>query len=74
MPESPVPAGVARSLDEQLHRVRTELAADHPELSPEQVRALVEAAARQFSEAKITEFVPILVRRHIDAALRHTAA
>ncbi len=67
-------ADVAADLDQQVVRVAERLVADYAgKVSDEQVRRLVDDAFRQFGEARITQFVPVLVARSVRDALRGAA-
>ncbi len=62
---------VAADLDEQVVRVAERLVAEYAgRVSDEEVRRLVDDAFRHFAQARITQFVPVLVDRSVRSALR----
>ena len=65
---------VTAGLDQQVVRVAERLVADYAgQVSDAQVRRLVDDAFRQLGEARITQFVPVLVDRSVRDALRGVA-
>ena len=68
------PAG-RENLSAQLGRVADDLAHAHPEIPPQKIHAMVETSASSLREgAKLTEFIPVLVRTQVATALRRSAA
>ena len=56
-----------------VERLVTELSAKYPHSDPSEVAALVSASADSFANAKITEFVPVLIGQQVDRQLRASA-
>lgn len=62
---------VATELDQQVVRLAERLVADYAgRVSDGEVRRLVDDAVRQLGQARITQFVPVLVDRSVRHALR----
>ena len=65
----------AESLEADLARVAAELSQAHPEVPTSLVSDLVQRTAASLrTTAKITEFIPVLVRNQVATALRQPAA
>ena len=47
-----------------------ELSAKFPDVGQPEVASLVSAAAQSFADARITEFVPVLIGQQVDRQLR----
>ncbi|MCZ3388761.1 MAG: hypothetical protein LH645_06460 [Actinomycetia bacterium] len=58
-----------QELAPELDWLTAELEARYPAAAPEQVAALVSLAADSFADARITDFVPVLVRREVEQEL-----
>jgi hypothetical protein len=64
-----------QNLDAELGRLTAELSAEFSSVPTERVRQLVnDSALAMRSTAKITEFIPVLVRNEVISSLRRTAA
>lgn len=62
---------VATELDQQVVRVAERLVADYAgKVSDDEVRRLVGDAMRRLGDARITQFLPVLVDRSVRDALR----
>jgi len=57
------------SLDRHLEIVRNELSVAFPEVEPAVVATMVDRCRRAYAEARIREFVPLLVARRVRAEL-----
>jgi hypothetical protein len=66
--ESPESRG--QSLAKEMDWLIVELEARYPAADREHVSTLVSSAADSFAGARITDFVPVLVRRHVEQELR----
>lgn len=53
----------------ELDWLTSELEARYPAAAPEQVATLVSVAADSYADARITDFVPVLVRREVEQEL-----
>lgn len=56
--------------DRHLHEVEVDLTKEFPAIPREQVHDLVLHEAQAFAEAKVRDYVPLLVRRTVRAKLR----
>lgn len=59
--------------DEAVHTLVAELAAKFPHAGEAEIATLVSASAQSFAEARITEFIPVLIGQEVDRQLRATA-
>ena len=70
-----VPVADRVDLSAELERITDELAVAHPEVPTSKVRLMVDEFATSLSRsAKITEFIPVLVRNQVGTALRRNFA
>ena len=53
----------------EIERLHEELLAQYPEVPPAEIAEHLQAAAREFDEVPIREFVPVLVARSAQARL-----
>ena len=60
-------------LSEAVHALVAELVAKFPHASEAEVAAMVSASAQSFADARITEFVPVLIGQEVDRELRAKA-
>jgi hypothetical protein len=66
-------AAIGTNVHRELERVTSQLAREHPEVTHEQIRELVNTAEASLAGARITQFIPILVRSSVLAELRRSA-
>jgi len=58
-------ASTTDHVSSQIDQVRERLIADHPTVAPDAVREYVEDERKQFADAAVHVFVPILVERAV---------
>ena len=58
-----------QSLAKEMDWLTVELETRYPAADPVHVTALVSSAADSFADARITDFVPVLVRRQVEQEL-----
>ncbi|HUV48521.1 MAG TPA: hypothetical protein VMX11_06045 [Actinomycetes bacterium] len=59
-------------LSEAVRALVAELVAKFPHASEAEVATMVSASAQSFADARITEFIPVLIGQEVDRQLRAT--